>query len=173
MKKVCSDCNTDNIYNAKYCENCGTEFSESTENNMHHEESGKNGNWRLINSLWIGFTFTLGFLNWISFLYVGIHVRKNKWIIYGLIYAIPIILAFLTIPKGPFPSKSLAMISILLIFIMGFISIIHALMIRKEYLIRLEAKPQFDQNRDYELRDKLKRRLRSDRYQRERRSITL
>lgn len=152
MKKVCSDCSTENIYKAKYCQNCGGELREPAATNVHNKEGQKSSNWRLINSLWIGFTFTLGFFNWMSFLYVGIHVRKNKWIISGIIYAIPLTLVFLTIPKGPFPNKFIELISILLIFLMGVISIIHAFMIRNEYLIRLEAKPKIDQNRNDELR---------------------
>lgn len=150
MKRVCSKCGAENLVDAKYCQNCGVELSEST-NDLHNKESQKSGKWRFINSLWIGFTFTLGFLNWMSFLYVGIHVRRIKWIICAIIYAIPITFGLLSTSHGPFPNKFILNFSALLILFMGVISIIHAFMIRNEYLIRLEVKSEIDQNRHDEL----------------------
>ena len=46
--------------------------------------------WR--HSLWIGWTFTLGFFNWLAFVYIGIRARHAAWTIAGFAYLIPLIL---------------------------------------------------------------------------------
>jgi hypothetical protein len=49
--------------------------------------------WENLHSLWIGWTFTLGFFNWIAFLYIGFRTRQLKWILWALFYLVPFILA--------------------------------------------------------------------------------
>ena len=49
--------------------------------------------WR--HSLWIGWTFSLGFLNWVSFVYIGIKARKAPWTALGFVYLIPLVLTIL------------------------------------------------------------------------------
>src|SRR5664280_1613681 len=49
--------------------------------------------WR--HSLWIGWTFSLGFLNWVSFVYIGIKARKPPWTALGFVYLIPLVLTIL------------------------------------------------------------------------------
>jgi hypothetical protein len=52
--------------------------------------------WERRHSLWIGWTFTLGFLNWIGFLYAGIRAKKQAWVAWGgAFYSIPFILAMI------------------------------------------------------------------------------
>ncbi len=46
--------------------------------------------WR--HSLWIFWTFTLGFLNWLAFFYIGVRARRIEWIVSGFGYLIPVIL---------------------------------------------------------------------------------
>ncbi len=153
MKKVCSNCKTENLDYAKFCESCGNELNESVEGVMHEEEPS-NRNWRLINSLWIILTFTI-LLNWVAFLYTGINVRQRKWILSGIIYALPLTLLvlFLSIAND----LAVGLIAILML-ITSVISIIHAFMIRSEYLIRLEAKQEINNAN----RDNLKRKLKEE-----------
>ena len=51
--------------------------------------------WR--HSFWIGWTFTLGFLNWVSFIYIGVRARHLPWSLLGFVYALPLILTILAI----------------------------------------------------------------------------
>ncbi len=46
--------------------------------------------WR--HSLWIGWTFTLGFFNWLAFVYIGVRARHAAWTLAGFAYLIPLIL---------------------------------------------------------------------------------
>lgn len=87
--------------------------------------------WEILNSLWILFTFTLAFFNWISFFHIGRKVKCKKWIFSGIIYSIPFILVMVTGGANDFVAG--------LTIILGIIGIVHAFMIRTEYLIRLEA----------------------------------
>lgn len=152
MKKVCFNCETENLDFALYCQNCGNELKESIKTPI---EKHGNRNWRIINSLWIILTFTLGFLNWIAFLYVGLHVRQRMWILSGIIYAIPLTLLIL-FANTPIYTAWLGSVIVVLIFITGVISIIQAFKIRNEYLIRLEAKKEIDIANQENLKRKLK-----------------
>lgn len=87
--------------------------------------------WEILNSLWILFTFTLAFFNWIGFFYIGYKTKCKKWIFSGLIYSIPFILVMVTGGASDFVAG--------LTIILGIIGIVHAFIIRTEYLIRLEA----------------------------------
>ena len=46
--------------------------------------------WR--HSLWIGWTFTLGFFNWLAFVYIGVRARHAAWTLAGFAYLMPLIL---------------------------------------------------------------------------------
>jgi hypothetical protein len=54
--------------------------------------------WR--HSLWILWTFTLGFLNWLAFFYIGVRARSAVWIAAGFVYLLPVLLTFGTIGTG-------------------------------------------------------------------------
>ena len=100
--------------------------------------------WGLIHSWWLilPFTFPL-YLNWTAFLYVGITARHRIWILYGVIYAIPsMLLTFInstTNPNEIIDANSIMGILIIITYLIGCISIIHAFSLREEYLIRLKA----------------------------------
>jgi DNA uptake protein ComE-like DNA-binding protein len=100
--------------------------------------------WELINSWWLilPFTFPL-YLNWTAFIYVGITARHRKWILYGVIYAIPsMLLTFIGSTANSneiIDANSTIGILIIIIYLMGCTSIIHAFSLREEYLIRLKA----------------------------------
>jgi len=46
--------------------------------------TGKGKKREILHSLWIGWTFTLGFFNWIAFLSIGWRARQGKWIFWAL-----------------------------------------------------------------------------------------
>lgn len=93
--------------------------------------------WRVRNSWWILFPFTILF-NWIAFFIIGYKVKLKKWSIYGAIYSIPFIL--LLALGRPYDTNQWQWDVIgYSLFGGGITSIIHAFRIRKEYLIRLEA----------------------------------
>lgn len=116
--------------------------------------------WDLINSWWLVLPFTI-YLNWLAFLYIGITARHRRWMLYGLIYAIPIIsvqiIANMTnVNHKVVSATSLLGISTTIMFLMGIISIIYAFTLREEYLIRLKALKYSNKNDD-KLRKKIAR----------------
>lgn len=100
--------------------------------------TSKGPRWEILHSLWIAWTFTLGFFNWVAFFYIGIRARQRKWILWGLVYAIPFILSMAFVERPAFDGW-VGDLAVALTLILGVISIIHAFTIRKEYLLRLEA----------------------------------
>ncbi|CAN5661482.1 hypothetical protein BH20ACT11_BH20ACT11_10280 [soil metagenome] len=93
----------------------------------------KGRRWELLHSLWVGWTFTLGFFNWIAFLYIGVRSNNRRWLYWGGFYSIPFILALL---HPDLEGWSGNMIMTLLLGL-GVVSIVHAFLIRKDYLSRL------------------------------------
>ena len=89
--------------------------------------------WELFDLLWIGWTFTLGFFNWVAFLYIGLRVRRARWVVYGLLYATPFLLAMI-FAGGPAFDGWIGDLTVALTLLLGLISIFHAFRIREEYL---------------------------------------
>jgi len=81
--------------------------------------------WR--HSLWIGWTFTLGFFNWLAFVYVGVRARHAAWTVAGFAYLIPLILTIASVGT-PFFRGFVA----LQLFVSA-ASVAHALSIRPYY----------------------------------------
>lgn len=94
--------------------------------------------WELLHSLWIGWTFTLGFFNWIAFFYVGLRARRIRWAAWGLLYVVPFTLAMVYATTPAFEGW-IGDVTVVLTLVLGVAGIIHAFGIRKEYLLRLEA----------------------------------
>lgn len=90
---------------------------------------------RILNSLWIIFTFTY-FTNWIAFFYIGFTAKYPKWILYGVIYLIPFIGIQYIGTSGMRDPISNTLVTIFMII--WIVSIIHAIAIRGDYLTRLE-----------------------------------
>lgn len=95
--------------------------------------------WELLHSLWIGWTFTLSFFNWVAFLYVGIRVGRKRWLLWGVFYSIPFVLAMALPNLNGWPGD----LVVALTFLMGVMGIIHAFLIRKDYLSRLVKKHDY------------------------------
>lgn len=87
----------------------------------------KAGRWWWRYSLWIMWTFTLGVLNWVSFVYIGLRARSRAWILWGLAYAIPMVLTIASIGSG------YLQYAIALQVLVSIVSIVHAFLIRPVY----------------------------------------
>ncbi len=82
--------------------------------------------WR--HSAWILWMFTLGFMNWFGFVYVGVRARHTPWTLFGFAYLVPLLLtitaAATALPAWPF---------FLLQLMVSALSTVHALSIRPYY----------------------------------------
>ncbi len=81
--------------------------------------------WR--HSLWIFWTFTLGFLNWLAFFYIGVKARRIEWIVSGFAYLIPVILTV-----GFFGTAYFWLFFAIQLAISA-VSVLHALLVRPQY----------------------------------------
>ena len=81
--------------------------------------------WR--HSFWICWTFTLGFMNWLGFVYVGIRARHTPWILSGFAYLLPLVLTILAI------GTPLIQAAVVLQLLVAAGSVVHALYIRPYY----------------------------------------
>ncbi len=81
--------------------------------------------WR--HSLWICWTFTLGFMNWLAFVYVGVRARHTPWILAGFAYLLPLILTIFSI------GTPLLQAAIVLQLLVAAGSVVHALYVRPYY----------------------------------------
>jgi len=91
--------------------------------------------WEWLHSIWLLWTFTFGFFNWIAFAYIGIRGRHSRWILWAVFYASPLIF-FATFAVN----VSQVWVNATLSFnaLLGVVSIVHAFLVRKEYLLRLD-----------------------------------
>ena len=112
--------------------------------------TAKGRDWEILHSLWIGWTFTLGLFNWIAFIYIGIRAKQWKWILWGVLYLVPIIVVILL--SAADASAALGVPAVLLTFGVGVASIFHAFRVRGGYLRRLEALKGGDATTDPALR---------------------
>lgn len=91
--------------------------------------------WNLLHSLWIGWTFLLGFFSWLAFAYIGIRARRPRWLLWAALYATPLILfAVITVNV----SQRWANVTLSATVVLGVVSVVHALLVRKEYLLRID-----------------------------------
>lgn len=100
--------------------------------------TSKGRTWELLNSIWMLWTLTVGFFNYISFFYIAYRVKQKKWTVWGIIYSIPFI-AFIISSEALSSDHWLYNFIMIIYFIMWIVSIFHAFKVRAEYLLRLEA----------------------------------
>jgi hypothetical protein len=93
--------------------------------------------WELLHSLWIGWTFLFGLTSWIAFLYIGIRTRHIRWVLWGLVY-LAIFASYAISGEVADPSNDVSQTLVGLMWVSGFFSIVHALVVRPDYLVRLE-----------------------------------
>jgi hypothetical protein len=101
--------------------------------------------WEIINSWWVLLSFVFS-LNWLSLFYAGLKTKKKMWIIWGLLYLIPVVVLYIVAQdKNPAATNvekeytTFETIFYLLFFFSWIISIIHSFSIRKDFLIRLDT----------------------------------
>lgn len=100
--------------------------------------TAKGKRWERLHSLWIGWTFTFGFFNWIAFLYVGFRTKQRKWIVWGILYSVPFILNLMFSETDRYEG-AFGDLLVTMLLILALASFVHAFVIRKEYLMRLAA----------------------------------
>jgi len=81
--------------------------------------------WR--HSLWIGWTFTAGFLNWVAFMYIGVRSRHTPWTLLGFAYLMPLVFTILAI------GTPLLQAAIVVQLLVSAVSVVHALYARPYY----------------------------------------
>lgn len=96
--------------------------------------TSKGRGWEIRHSLWIGWTFTFGFLSWVSFLYIGLRVTQKGWLLWGFSYLIPLALVVILASVGAPPS--LGVPALLLMFVSGIGSIVHAFLVRNSQVVQ-------------------------------------
>lgn len=109
----------------------------------------KGSAWEWQHSLWILWTFTVA-LNWVAFLYIGMRAKQPKWTIAGLVYAVPFVLLF-ALDKPSANSDMFAYAwtwDVVALVLLGVASILHAFVVRGEYLQGLIVQ-QEQQNEKY------------------------
>ncbi len=94
--------------------------------------------WEARNSLWLIWVFVILF-NWIAFFWIGGRTKQLKWILFGVLYLmLCFVMPFVAVEA--FDSNNLVLnILMTIYFIAWIVSIIHAFLSRREYLIRREA----------------------------------
>lgn len=81
--------------------------------------------WR--HSLWIGWTLTLGLLNWVAFMYIGVRARHTPWTLLGFVYLVPLLLTVLAI------GTPLLQAAIVFQLVAAAASVVNALYVRPYY----------------------------------------
>ena len=109
--------------------------------------TSKGKDWRLRHSLWIAWTFALSFFSWLAFLYVGARTQRLRWKLWGLAYGVPPAFVIL-IPNDTAGADNSWLMNFFISLTVGcgLASIIHAFLIRREYLLRLEMIQQESSN---------------------------
>lgn len=99
-------------------------------------------------SLWLAWVFTLGLFNWGAFIHAGLRTGRKRWLLYGVLYALPVVAIFL-LPSRPdgAPASTLDNVVYTTYFLSSMVSFIHAFMIRKEYILRLKAHDRASEGR--------------------------
>lgn len=116
----------------------------------------KGQRWEILHSLWIAWTFTLGFFNWVAFIYIGYRTRQRKWIFWGFFYSIPFILLIVFADTSN-PGSLALDLTVPFLLVVGVVSLFHAFKARSEYLIRLEALQKRELDREALLRHQVGR----------------
>jgi hypothetical protein len=92
--------------------------------------------WVRRRSRWRFWTWTLGFFGWVGFLWVGYHARRQRWVLYGVLYSIPFIMAMAFADDrggtvGRFLNDQVMPFAVIVVGILG---IFHARRLLPEYL---------------------------------------
>lgn len=97
--------------------------------------------WEYLHSIWILWVIVIGFFgffNWPAFFYVAFRARNKKWAILGAVYLAPFVIA-IVISSVQGSNSPITGLWVLLLFASWVASIVHAFLIRREYLVRLDV----------------------------------
>lgn len=103
------------------------------------------------NLWWIAFCF-VPFIHWASLLYAGATAKNRKWLLCGLLYALPVVVLFAIIDSNSNSNTVPENIAVAFLIFSWVGSLVHSLAIRKEYLYRI-SRLSFDKaapNRSYQ-----------------------
>jgi len=109
--------------------------------------------WRIVHSWWILLTLIF-FLYWSAFFYIAMRVRSKSFAIWGVVYAVTCFGGLALISPNEQESWQVNL-GVPVLLISWIISIIHAFKVRKEYLLRLEARQLSSLREENELKHKI------------------
>jgi hypothetical protein len=114
--------------------------------------------WEWSRSLWMVWTF-VPYLNFIAFFYVGMRSGKKAWMVWSVFYSLPLVMMFAQV----FPSflhsfwsgigYLLLNFGLALMFLV--IGMIHAMVLRREYLVRRSVLDEVQTRKAHDLRNEL------------------
>jgi 5-bromo-4-chloroindolyl phosphate hydrolysis protein len=81
--------------------------------------------WR--HSAWILLTLSLGFLNWLAFVYIGLRARQSQWLIWGFVYLLPLAATVAT------TGSSFFWFALAFQIVVAVVSFVHAVAVRPRY----------------------------------------
>ena len=81
--------------------------------------------WR--HSNWILLTLTLGFLNWLAFVYISLRARQPQWLAWGFVYLLPLAAAIAAIGSPYF------WYAVAVQIVVAVVSFVHAVTLRPRY----------------------------------------
>lgn len=114
--------------------------------------------WEWSRSLWMAWTF-VPYLNFIAFFYVGIRSGKKVWMVWGAFYTIPLVMMFAKVLPSFLDSFWGGLVNLLLNFGLSLvflvIGIIHAMLLRREYLVRRSVMDEVQARHEHDLRNEL------------------
>ena len=114
--------------------------------------------WEWSRSLWMMWTF-VPYLNFIAFLYVGIRTKKNAWMLWGVFYALPLLMFVgYVIPgfqDGFWSGLVKLLVNLAVAAVFSVIGIVHAVALRREYLVRRSVMEEADARTAHDLRNEL------------------
>ena len=94
--------------------------------------------WKIVQSWWILLTLVM-FLHWSAFFYIAMRVKSKPFAIWGFIYTIACFGGIITLTSTEQKSWQ-SNVGFAVFLFSWVICIIHALMVRNEFLLRLEAR---------------------------------
>lgn len=103
--------------------------------------------WRFFQSWWILLTF-VPIMPWVAFLYISIRTKKKSWAVWSIIYAIPNFVYVSTEALEGSAEYEFLLSAATITIVVAFI---HALIIRRDYLTRLEFKLVYEAERERRL----------------------
>lgn len=127
--------------------------------------TNKGSSWEWMNSWYILLTFPMGFTSALAFFYTFIRTRKFTWLIASIFYAITIYGTVFALMQIKPPESGQAGSNIDLVIGMAYfgfwaLSFFHAILIRKKYLLLLEARQESSEIKDDRLRTEIRAKAR-------------